>query len=146
MQDHEIKEIKELLLSCRDLFAWGYEELKGFSHEVVVHTIPITKNSMPNAQRPYNTNPDIVRIVQEELQKLFDYQFIYDIEHYDSVSPIVYVLKKNGKTRFCVDYKNFNAYTVKYHFLMPFVEIILERVVGHEMYNFLDGFSGYNQV
>ena len=146
LQDQEVEDIKELLLSYRDCFAWSYEELKGVSPEVVVHTIPLTEDVIPKAQRPYRTNPNMARIVQEELQKLLDAQFIYEIEHSEWVSPIVCVPKKNGKTRVCVDYKKLNAYTVKDHFPLPFTESILERVAGHEMYSFLDGFSGYNQV
>ena len=48
--------------------------------------------------------------------------------------------------RVCVNYKKLYAYTAKDHFPIPFTESILERVAGHEMYNFLDGFNGYNQV
>ena len=29
---------------------------------------------------------------------------------------------------------------------MPFTDSVLDAVAGHEMYSFLDGFSGYNQV
>ena len=88
----------------------------------------------------------MARIVQDALQKLLDAHFIYEIEHSEWVSPIVCVPKKNGKTRVCVDYKKLNAYTVKDHIPLPFTKSILERVAGHEMYSFLDGFSGYNQV
>jgi hypothetical protein len=36
--------------------------------------------------------------------------------------------------------------TRKDHFPLPFMDQILERVVGHEFYCFLDGYSGYNQI
>jgi len=36
--------------------------------------------------------------------------------------------------------------TRKDHFPLPFIDQILERVVGHEFYYFLDGYSGYNQL
>jgi hypothetical protein len=36
--------------------------------------------------------------------------------------------------------------TRKYHFPLPFMDQILERVAGHEFYCFLDGYSGYNQI
>jgi hypothetical protein len=36
--------------------------------------------------------------------------------------------------------------TRKYHFPLPFMDQILEKVVGHEFYCFLDGYSGYNQI
>lgn len=145
LQDQEVEDIKELLLLYRDCFAWSYEELKGVSPKVVVHTIPLTEDVVPKAQRPYRTNPNMAKIVQEELQKLLDAQFIYEIDHFEWVSPIVCVPKKNGKTRVCVDYKKLNAYTVKDHFLLPFTESFLERVACHEMYSFLDVFGCYNK-
>jgi hypothetical protein len=36
--------------------------------------------------------------------------------------------------------------TRKNHFPLLFMDQILERVVGHEFYCFLDGYSGYNQI
>ena len=39
-----------------------------------------------------------------------------------------------------------NAVTVTDAFPLPFTDNILDAVVRHDMYSFLDGFSGYNQV
>ena len=91
-------------------------------------------------------NPKYETIVKEEINKLLDAGFIYEIEHTQWVSPIVIVMKKNGKICVCVDPKKFNAATIKDHYPLPFTKYVLERVVGHEAYNFLDGFFGYNQV
>ena len=44
----------------------------------------------------------------------------------------------------CIDYRK--PGTRKDHFPPPFVDQMLERVVGHEFYFFLDGYSGYNQI
>ena len=52
--------------------------------------------------------------------------------------------KKNGKIRVCIDYRKLNVVTDA--FPLPFTDNVLDVVVGHEMYNFLDGFSRYNQV
>ena len=46
----------------------------------------------------------------------------------------------------CIDYKNLNAITRKDHFPLPFLDQVLERVVGHEYYCFLDGYSRYYQI
>ena len=62
------------------------------------------------------------------------------------MSPIVIVLKKNGEIRVCVDYRKLNAATKKDHFLLPFIDTMLDNVAGQQLYSFLDGFSGYNQV
>ncbi|KAL3682263.1 hypothetical protein R1sor_000285 [Riccia sorocarpa] len=39
-----------------------------------------------------------------------------------------------------------NEVTLKDHHPLPFTDVILDQVAGHECYSFLDGFSGYNQV
>ena len=45
-----------------------------------------------------------------------------------------------------MDYKKLNAATISDPFPLPFTDALLDVVAGHEMYSFLDGFSGYNQV
>ena len=48
--------------------------------------------------------------------------------------------------RVCIDYRKLNAGTRKYHFPLPSVDQMLEKVAGHEFYCFLDGYSRYNQI
>ena len=62
------------------------------------------------------------------------------------LSPIVVVPKKKGKIRVYGDYRKLNVVTVIDVFPLPFTDNMLDVVKGHEMYSFLDGFSGYNQV
>ena len=50
------------------------------------------------------------------------------------------------KIRVCIDYRKLNAATRKDHFLLPFIDQMLEHLAGHEYYYFLDGYSGYNQI
>ena len=63
----------------------------------------------------------------------------------DRVAPIL-VPKKNGKIRVCVDYRKLNAAMVTDAFPLPFTDEVLDTVPGHEVYSFLDGFIGYNQI
>ena len=56
------------------------------------------------------------------------------------------VPKKNGQLRVCVDYRKLYAQIVDDSFPLPFTDSILDMVVGHELYSFMDGFSGYNQI
>ena len=48
--------------------------------------------------------------------------------------------------RVCVDYMKLNAIIRKDHFLLPFLDQLLERIAGFEFYCFLDGYSDYNQI
>lgn len=48
--------------------------------------------------------------------------------------------------RVCIDYRNFNKATQKYHFPLPFINQMLDRLACYHHYCFLDGYSGYNQI
>ena len=89
---------------------------------------------------------------------------VYLISDSNWVSPVQVVPKKSGvmvvknvnnelvSTRVqtgwcvCIDYRKLNAVTRKDHFPLPFIDQMLERLVGHPYYCFLDGYSGYNQI
>ena len=45
-----------------------------------------------------------------------------------------------------IDYWKLNDATCKEHFPLSFTDQMLERIVGHDYYYFLDGYSGYNQI
>lgn len=50
------------------------------------------------------------------------------------------------KIRVCQDFRKLNATTRKDHYPLPFIDLVLDLVSLHELYSFLDGYSGYNQV
>jgi len=83
LTEEESEKLRKLLKEYRDCFAWSYQDLKGISEEVVVHTIPLRADAKPISQRPYRTNPKVALTIQEELKKLLDVGFIYEIEHSD---------------------------------------------------------------
>ena len=90
-------------------------------------------------------------MVKEDIDQLLEAGFIYPVVNSEWVSPIVVVSKKAGadgklKLWVCQDFMKLNASTKKDYFPIPFTNIILDHVSGHECYSFLDGFSDYNQV
>ena len=48
--------------------------------------------------------------------------------------------------RVCIDYRKLNTTTRKDHYPLPFIDQMLDRLVGHPYFCFLDGYSGYNQI
>ena len=77
---------------------------------------------------------------------MLNVNFIYPISDSQWVSPLVIVPKKNGKWRVCVDYRELNKATLKDHFPLPFIDQVLDTLVGKKYFSFLDGFSGYIQI
>ncbi|MCO5608877.1 hypothetical protein L7F22_063095 [Adiantum nelumboides] len=144
------KELKDkawnLFLKFKDVFAWEQSDLKGVDPEVCQHTIPLKPDARPVRLQRYRMNPNYAKKVKEEIDNLLKAGFITKVASSDWIFPIVVVPKKNGKLRVCVDYRKLNAQTVKDSFPLPFTDMMLDDIAGHEMYSFMDGYSGYNQL
>ncbi len=72
--------------------------------------------------------------------------FIKLVEEAIWLSPIVVMLKKNGKLRIYLDFKKLNATTKKDAYPLPFIDGVINIVTRHEVYTFLDGLFGYHQI
>jgi hypothetical protein len=62
------------------------------------------------------------------------------------VSNLVLVRKKTGDIRLCVDFRHLNKVSLKYNYLVPPMQEILQQFSRAQMMSLLDGFSGYNQI
>ncbi|MCO5548431.1 hypothetical protein L7F22_001887 [Adiantum nelumboides] len=142
----EEEELIKLLKEYKDVFSWSYKDLKGVDLEISQHTISLKTDAKPSRQRPYTYNDTFAKRIKEEIDKLMEAEFIYEIKHMNWVSPIVVVPKKNGKLRVCVNLKKVNLATVKDNYPLPITDHVLERVAGKQTYSFLDGLLGYNQL
>ncbi len=91
-------------------------------------------------------SPNYATIVKQDINKLLATGFIKLVEEATWLFPIVIVPKKNGKLRICVDFKKFNVTTNKDPYLLPFMDEVINIVIGHEVYTFLDEFSKYHQI
>jgi hypothetical protein len=61
-------------------------------------------------------------------------------------SPVVLVPKKNGKKRFCVDFRKLNAVTITENWPLPRIEDIFDRLGDSKVFSTLDLKSGYWQM
>jgi len=68
-------------------------------------------------------------VVKAELERLLQVGFIRPIELTNWLSHIMLVKKKGGnKLRACVDYRDLNARTLKYHFPFLFIYTIVDEI------------------
>ena len=142
----QIKQLLQILQVEKEAFARDYTDMKGISLDLCTRHIYIKEDSHLVRQPQRRMNPLLKDIVKEELQKLLDVNFIYPISDSQWVSPLVIVPNKNGKWRICVDYRELNKAMQKDHFPLPFIDQVIDTLVGNIFFSFLDGFSGYNQI
>jgi len=109
-----------MLKEFKDVFAWTYKNLKGIPLKLAQHKIELD-TSIPLAhQVRYRLNLDYATTIKQDIDKLLTTRFIQLVKEATWLSPIVVMLKKNGKLRICVDFKKLNKVTKKYPYPLPF--------------------------
>ena len=72
--------------------------------------------------------------------------FFWVLNYPKWLANVVPVLKKDGKMRMCVDFRDLNKASPKDDFPLPHIDILVGNTVGHALLSFMDGFLGYNQI
>ena len=54
-------------------------------------------------------------------------------------------MKKDGKVKMCVDFRDLNKPNPKDYFPLTHIDVLVDNTVGHALLSFMDGFSVYNQ-
>nr|ABA98296.1 retrotransposon protein, putative, unclassified [Oryza sativa Japonica Group] len=136
----------ELLREFRDCFAWEYYEMPGLSRLIVEHRLPIKLGVRPRQQPPRRCKADMLEPVKAEIKRLYDAGFIRPCRYAEWVSSIVPVIKKNGKVRVCIDFRDLNKATTKDEYPMPIADQLVDATSGNKILSFMDGNAGYNQI
>jgi hypothetical protein len=62
------------------------------------------------------------------------------------LSNIVPINKKHGTIQVCIEYRDINKAYPKDNFPTPFIDQIIDDCAECELFTFMDGFSGYNEI
>ena len=55
-------------------------------------------------------------------------------------------MKKNGKLKACVDFRDLNTVAPRDMYVMPITNMLVDSIANNELLSFMDGFSRYNQI
>uniref|UniRef100_A0A2N9J5I9 Reverse transcriptase domain-containing protein n=1 Tax=Fagus sylvatica TaxID=28930 RepID=A0A2N9J5I9_FAGSY len=136
----------KLLKEYQDVFIWQYDQMPGLDPGLVAHALNVEPGIRPVIQLKRTFHLEVEAQITKEIQKLLAVGFVKPIQHPQWLSNIVPVKKKNGQIRCCVDFRNLNKAYPKDEFPLPSMDVLIDSAAGHEMFSFMDGFSGYNQI
>jgi hypothetical protein len=111
----------------------------------VTHSIKLQAGTEPVAASFRRMSPQMLGELQKQLATFLANGEIEPARG-PWASPILFVRKKNGTYRFCVDYRALNAKTIKDRYPLPRMEDCLDQLRGACYFTALDLQSGYHQV
>jgi hypothetical protein len=111
----------------------------------VDHRIELTQTSPPTLRSVYRMSPAELDELKKQLDELVAAGFIQPSKS-PFGAPVLFVKKKDGSMRMCVDYRDLNRITVKNKYPLPRVDELFDRLQGAKYFSKIDLRSGYHQV
>ena len=133
----ELKCLQDFLIQHEDVFVLNSSELG--STDIVTHSIDT--GDQPPIRQPVRRTSFALRSKVDEMVKEMMEQGVVQPSHSPWASPIVLV-KKDGGTRFCVDFRRLNAITKQDVFPLPCIDDTLDLLSSAKYFTTLDLASG----
>nr|AAG24792.1 pol protein [Colletotrichum gloeosporioides] len=118
----------------------GLPEHTSFDHE-----IPLKEGKEPRFNKIYGLNPTEMKALDKYLEENLKKGYIRESTS-PAGSPILFVPKKNGKLRLCVDYRMLNEMTIKNRYPLPLIDELQRLLHGANWFTALDLKGAYNLI
>uniref|UniRef100_A0A2N9HS09 Reverse transcriptase domain-containing protein n=1 Tax=Fagus sylvatica TaxID=28930 RepID=A0A2N9HS09_FAGSY len=139
LKTEDISVVKEF----PDVFS---EDLHGLPPEREVEfTIDLVPGTGPISKAPYRMAPAELKELKEQLQDLLDQGFIRPSAS-PWGAPVLFVKKKDGSMRLCIDYRELNKVTIRNKYPLPRIDDLFDQLRGSEVFSKIDLRSGYHQL
>ena len=89
--------------------------------------------------------PAELKELKEQLKDLLDKGFIRPSKS-PWGAPVLFVRKKDGSLRMCIDYRQLNKVTIKNRYPLPRIDDLFDQLVGASFFSKIDLHSGYHQI
>ncbi|WOH05987.1 hypothetical protein DCAR_0625410 [Daucus carota subsp. sativus] len=122
------------------------DELPGLPPDREIEfAIDFAPGTEPISKAPYRMAPVEMKELAKQLQELLEKGVIRP-----SVSPwgapVLFVKKKDGSMRLCIDYRELNKLTIKNKYPLPRIDDLFDQLKGAEYFSKIDLRSGYHQL
>lgn len=134
--------VEALLVEFADIF----KDVPGLPPvRPVDHTIPLAPGAAPVSRPMYRLSPVELEEVKRQVTDLLAKGMVRPSTSPYS-APILFVGKKDGTLRMCIDYRGLNSSTIKNRYPLPRVDDLLDKLKGSAVYSSVDLQQGYNQI
>ncbi|GJZ32362.1 putative reverse transcriptase domain-containing protein [Tanacetum coccineum] len=99
--------------------------------------IDLVPGAAPVARAPYRLAPSEMKELADQLQELSDKGFIRPSSS-PWGAPVLFVKKKDGSLRMCIDYRELNKLTVKNRYPLPRIDDLFDQLQGSSVYSKID--------
>ncbi|KAI3784347.1 hypothetical protein L1987_43445 [Smallanthus sonchifolius] len=120
-----------------------------------LHGLPLTRQvefridllpgPNPIAKSPYRLAPSEMQELSSQLQELLDKGFIRP-SFSPWGAPVLFLKKKDGSFRMCIDYRELNKLTIKNRYPLPRIDDLFDQLQGATCFSKIDLRSGYHQL
>nr|GFA85830.1 retrotransposable element Tf2 [Tanacetum cinerariifolium] len=106
--------------------------------------IDLIPGATPVARTPYRLAPSELKELSKQLKELSEKGFIRPSSS-PRGAPVLFVKKKDGSFRMCIDYRELNKLMIKNKYPLPRIDDLFDQLQGSSVYSKIDLRSGYHQ-
>nr|GEU72903.1 hypothetical protein [Tanacetum cinerariifolium] len=137
---------QEDIVTVRDFPEVFLDDLYGLPPvQEIEFRIELILRETPVAKSPYRLAPFELEELSRQLKELHDKGFIQP-----SSSPwgasVLFIKKKDGSFRMCIDYRELNKLTIKNRYPLPRIDDLFDQLQGSQYFSKIDLRSGYHQL
>ncbi|KAG7583636.1 Ribonuclease H-like superfamily [Arabidopsis suecica] len=137
-------ELKDILIANE--FTDVFEAVRGLPPDRSdPFTIELEPGTTPVSKAPYRMAPAEMAKLKKQLEELLDKGFIRPSSS-PWGAPVLFVKKKDGSFRLCIDYRGLNKVTVKNKYPLPRIDELLDQLRDARWFSKIDLASGYHQI
>jgi transposase InsO family protein len=111
----------------------------------VEHTIELLPDSKPPNRATYRQSAAELEELKKQLDEMLEQGFIRPSQS-PFGAPVIFVKKKDGTLRLCVDYRALNSITVRNVYPLPLLDEMFDRLQGAKYFSKIDLRTGFYQI
>ncbi|XP_022841922.1 uncharacterized protein LOC111365616 [Olea europaea var. sylvestris] len=140
-----IEELDEVQIEprCLRLEPWRHG---GIDANIACHKLQVDPSVRPKQQKRRPLNPERYEVLNKEVQKLLRNGFLREAKYSKWAANPVLVKKYNKDWKVCIDFTDLNKAYPKDSFSLPRIDQMVDATEGYKLLNFIDAYSGYNQI